>query len=222
MINGFNPTINTANFANSVQTKDETEPNAKKLKPDSPKISIIQPKQTCTLPTVVNLNQAAVFSAQQFSTTTTANKTEIKSNATPNNSAQNGQVSQPIDIDMMKKQTRMIRNRESACLSRKRKKEYMQTLEERLAEMANKNDELKKENQELRDKILVLETENRVLKEQQSIKIVDTTGNQIRTLIKSPFTTKIINTNSNNPSLKRPFIMLAVFFIFGVNIIPFM
>jgi len=212
MINGFNQTMATASFVNSVQAKDETEPNAKKLKPESPKTPLIQSKQTSTIPTVVNLNhQAPVF-----------NKIDLKPNTESSNSVQNSQANQPIDIDLIKKQSRMIRNRESACLSRKRKKEYMQTLEERLAEMANKNDELKKENQELRDKILVLETENRVLKEQQSIKIVDTTGNQIRTLIKSPFTTKIINTNNTNPSLKRPFIMLAVFFIFGINMIPFM
>lgn len=35
----------------------------------------------------------------------------------------------------------------------------MQTLEESLAEMTEANDKLKKENQELKEKILVLETE---------------------------------------------------------------
>lgn len=53
----------------------------------------------------------------------------------------------------------MIKNRESACLSRKRKKEYVTTLEDSLNEAKKENDGLKQENQKLKDKVLVLETE---------------------------------------------------------------
>jgi hypothetical protein len=60
---------------------------------------------------------------------------------------------------LVKKQSRMIKNRESACLSRKRKKEYVTTLEESAKEVRGENEELKQENQKLREKVLVLETE---------------------------------------------------------------
>ena len=40
----------------------------------------------------------------------------------------------------------------------------MQTLEESLKEMTDSNDKLKKENQELKEKILVLETEVKIKK----------------------------------------------------------
>lgn len=55
----------------------------------------------------------------------------------------------------------MIKNRESACLSRKRKKEYVQALEESIEDEKKKNETLRAENQTMKDRILVLETEVR-------------------------------------------------------------
>lgn len=48
-----------------------------------------------------------------------------------------------IDEKTMKKQMRMIKNRESACLSRKKKKVYLTTLEMRLMDLSNENQELR-------------------------------------------------------------------------------
>lgn len=48
-----------------------------------------------------------------------------------------------IDERTLKKQMRMIKNRESACLSRKKKKEYVNTLEARLMILSKENQELK-------------------------------------------------------------------------------
>lgn len=69
------------------------------------------------------------------------------------------------EIRTWKKQQRMIKNRESACLSRKRKKEYLSTIEAKLSIATQHSSVLSVENGRLRKESESLESENRLLRE---------------------------------------------------------
>ncbi|XP_037259780.1 cyclic AMP-dependent transcription factor ATF-6 alpha isoform X3 [Falco rusticolus] len=69
-----------------------------------------------------------------------------------------------LDINVLRRQERMIKNRESAFQSRKKKKEYMLGLETRLKAALLENEKLKKENSMLKRQLDEVVLENQKLK----------------------------------------------------------
>ncbi|XP_073903740.1 cyclic AMP-dependent transcription factor ATF-6 alpha isoform X1 [Castor canadensis] len=165
----------------------QTLPTLMPLTKQQPIISI-QPAPTkgqtvlLSQPTVVQLQAPAVLPSAQPILTVAGGATQIPNhvvNVVPApvvNSPGNGKLSvaKPVlqnttrsvgsDIAVLRRQQRMIKNRESACQSRKKKKEYMLGLEARLKAALSENEQLKKENGSLKRQLDEVVSENQRLK----------------------------------------------------------
>lgn len=107
---------------------------------------------------VVSTNTSAVSNGNLNTTATTQVNAQPINATNVNNLMQITPLSQnrkpklkslqdEIDERTLKKQMRMIKNRESACLSRKKKKEYVNTLEARIMDLSKENQNLKSVNE---------------------------------------------------------------------------
>ncbi|NWR80298.1 ATF6A factor, partial [Centropus unirufus] len=133
-------------------------------------------------PTVVQLQASGVLPASQPVIAVTGGVTELHNNMVnalspaPGHGSTSGKVlvNKPLlqsatpatglDVNVLRRQQRMIKNRESAFQSRKKKKEYMLGLEARLEAALLENEKLKKENGTLKRQLDEVVLENQKLK----------------------------------------------------------
>ncbi|XP_008939554.1 PREDICTED: cyclic AMP-dependent transcription factor ATF-6 alpha, partial [Merops nubicus] len=133
-------------------------------------------------PTVVQLQASGVLPASQPVIAVTGGNTPLHNhtvNTLPSaagNAPTSGKipVTKPLlqsttpavglDVNVLRRQQRMIKNRESAFQSRKKKKEYMLGLEARLEAALLENEKLKKENSTLKRQLDEVVLENQKLK----------------------------------------------------------
>ncbi|XP_077339745.1 cyclic AMP-dependent transcription factor ATF-6 beta isoform X2 [Lithobates pipiens] len=103
-----------------------------------------------------------LLTVQNGATTTSPIKSEAKTIVPAPSTGK----SSPTEVDpkFLKRQQRMIKNRESACQSRRKKKEYVQGLEARLQETERQLENARRENRELRETVQHLMRENATLR----------------------------------------------------------
>ncbi|CAM4961727.1 unnamed protein product [Rotaria socialis] len=95
--------------------------------------------------------------------------------------------------ESLKKHLRMIKNRESASLSRQRRKELMESLDVKVNRLTDENEHLKRENSKLLTRIQTLEMENKLLRKYKP---------------------------GNNPTMQpqKPLIVMGIFLLVAFNI----
>lgn len=116
----------------------------------SPTVSVAAPAAPNSNAKVIKLLSASIAPTGTTTTTTVPAKMipidlkpiKIEGMNVSTVSKVNG-IKQEIDDRTLKKQMRMIKNRESACLSRKKKKDYVTSLEARISDLSKENQQLK-------------------------------------------------------------------------------
>merc|ERR550517_158676 len=142
-----------------------------------PKIRKPAPPQT-QAPLVLQLSNDGLYYTKTTSASTATPlivKTEPACSFAPSTTSSSSTFCSPLvaglptvtssgteEVRNLKRQQRMIKNRESACISRKKKKEYVTNLEDQIKALSSENTLLRNENENLKEKVRELEQEKKV------------------------------------------------------------
>ena len=178
----ISPSSNIVPMQNSLKMRNFKAIQVKK-EPDAPITTSLPP---CSLPlvspTIVKLDNGQFYVAKSIkkpSVLINASKTQHNSKiTTKRNSEFRVESIHTTSKDMnelkkYKRQQRMVKNRESACLSRQRKKEHLNMLESCVTEISSMNERLREENETLKQRIQALENENSNLRKKSKDNLKD-------------------------------------------------
>lgn len=133
-----------------------------------------------------------------------------------------------VDDRVVKKQMRMIKNRESACMSRKKKKEYVTSLENRISDLSKENQQLKSVSRSFSADTFIFSSkfssfylqENSMLKNRlndMANRLCEICGAGKKQFSSSSSTTTFANIPKRNTAF-----LLAVIFMVSINVGPFL
>ncbi|XP_011159871.1 cyclic AMP-dependent transcription factor ATF-6 alpha isoform X2 [Solenopsis invicta] len=123
--------------------------------------STTEPTDACTIlnnGSIVKCNNVVVANKTMSCTPFQVMRNKMNSNSLivhnePIDVTNSPKNNQEYKLKALKRQQRMIKNREAACLSRKKKKEYVSSLEKQVSELKEENRQLKSENTVLKQRL---------------------------------------------------------------------
>ncbi|KRK05130.1 uncharacterized protein LOC6539177 isoform X2 [Drosophila yakuba] len=143
-----------------------------------------------------------------------------KNNATIVQSLKGSTQSHTINEKIYKKHQRMIKNRESASLSRKKRKEYVVSLETRINNLEKECKGLTAENDTIRDQLFMFATSCQCESGNASGLLLNYSGSEGNEKKTGSFTSKAKHCNNNNTAgniKKNVAILFAMAFIVSLN-----
>ncbi|EDW52703.1 uncharacterized protein LOC6620142 isoform X1 [Drosophila sechellia] len=143
-----------------------------------------------------------------------------KKNSTFIQSLKESTTSHKMDDKIYKKYQRMIKNRESASLSRKKRKEYVVSLETRINKLEKECDSLKAENITLRDQLYMFATSGQCESGNANGILHNYLGSERTENKNGRFTSKAKHCNKNNTTAtikKNVAILFAMAFVVSLN-----
>ncbi|CAF0946997.1 unnamed protein product [Rotaria sordida] len=205
------PPIQNCIKLQSYTNTTSTGPKFIKLEPNNPNIRIINPSRSISfanLPVIKMPLATNDLLVKQNDRITTPPIKRRRSDSPTNNDNIYQKSTLTLDQlklqyrnmteEALKKHLRMIKNRESASLSRKRRKDLMENLDVQVKQLKDENEELKRQNSKLLTRIHTLEMENEILKKYK--------------IPNSPITTR-----TQKPLILMGILLLVVFNVFTLK-----